>query len=157
MTELPLPKYHELMRPMLEAVTDGEPHHVKAVIQRMMDVSGLTAEQLAETIPSGQPKFRNRSLWAATYLRKAQALSTPKRGNSMSAAVGCLRNQALSPSPGSNNFLAGRKPGEQTGQKQLMAHPSQRPLPRLMSPRRSRSPQASVSWKPMCEANCCSE
>ena len=80
MTELPLPKYHELMRPMLEAVTDGEPHHVKAVIQRMMDVSGLTAEQLAETIPSGQPKFRNRSLWAATYLRKAQALSTPKRG-----------------------------------------------------------------------------
>ena len=76
----PFPKYHELMRLMLEAVADGEPHHVKEVILRMMDVSGLTAEQLAETIPSGQPKYRNRSLWAATYLRKAGALSTPKRG-----------------------------------------------------------------------------
>lgn len=33
----PFPKYHELMRPMLEAVIDGQPHHVKEVIQRMMD------------------------------------------------------------------------------------------------------------------------
>ena len=80
MSKLHFPKHHELMRPMLEAVVDGEPHHVKEVIQRMMDVSGLTPDQLAETIPSGQPKFRNRSLWAATYLRKAHALSTPKRG-----------------------------------------------------------------------------
>ena len=47
----------------------------------------------------------------------------------MSAAGSCLLNQALSPSPGSNSFLAGRKPGEQTSQKQLMAHPLQRPLP----------------------------
>jgi restriction system protein len=78
MTELPLPKYHELMRPMLEAVADGEPHHLKEVIQRMVDVFGLTAEQLAETIPSAQPKIRNRSLWAATDLRKAQALSSSK-------------------------------------------------------------------------------
>jgi restriction system protein len=46
----------------------------------MQAQSGLSSEQLAETIPSGQLKFRNRSLWAATYLRKAQALSTPKRG-----------------------------------------------------------------------------
>ena len=77
---LPFPKYHDLMRPMLEAVADGEPHHLKEVVARMQAQSGLSSEQLAETIPSGQPKFRNRSLWAATYLRKAQALSTPKRG-----------------------------------------------------------------------------
>jgi len=29
---LPFPKYHELMRPMLEAVADGEPHHLKEVV-----------------------------------------------------------------------------------------------------------------------------
>lgn len=77
---LPFPKYHELMRPMLETVADGDPRQLKEVIGHMAAASGLTTEQLAETIPSGQPKFRNRSLWAATYLRKAQALSTPKRG-----------------------------------------------------------------------------
>jgi restriction system protein len=76
----PFPKFHELMRPMLVAVADGQPHQLKEVIQRMMDESGLAAEQLAETIPSGQLKYRNRSLWAATYLRKSAALSTPKRG-----------------------------------------------------------------------------
>jgi len=76
----PFPKYHELMRPLLEAVADGEPHALKEVVGRMEAQSGLSSEQLAETIPSGQPKFRNPSLWAATYLRKAQALSTPKRG-----------------------------------------------------------------------------
>ena len=76
----PFPKYHELMRPLLEAVADGEPHALKEVVGRMEAQSGLSSEQLAETIPSGQPMFRNRSLWAATYLRKAGALSTPKRG-----------------------------------------------------------------------------
>lgn len=80
MNSTPYPKYHELMRLMLEAVADGEPHHLKEVVSRMAEASGLSAEQLEETIPSGQPKFRNRSLWAATYLRKAQALSTPRRG-----------------------------------------------------------------------------
>jgi restriction system protein len=80
MTSPPFPKYHELMRPMLETVADGEPHALKQVVGRMQAQSGLSSEQLAETIPSGQLKFRNRSLWAATYLRKAQALSTPKRG-----------------------------------------------------------------------------
>jgi restriction system protein len=68
------------MRPMLETVADGEPHALKEVVGRMQAQSGLSSEQLAETIPSGQLKFRNRSLWAATYLRKAQALSTTKRG-----------------------------------------------------------------------------
>jgi len=46
----------------------------------MGETSGLSSDQLNETIPSGQARFRNRSFWAATYLRKAQALSTPKRG-----------------------------------------------------------------------------
>jgi restriction system protein len=68
------------MRPLLEAVADGEPHQLRDVIARMGETSGLSAEQLSETIPSGQIKYRNRTFWAATYLRKAQALTTPKRG-----------------------------------------------------------------------------
>jgi len=77
---LPFPKFHELMRPMLEAVADGEPHALRDVIAQMAASSGLSPEQLAETIPSGQQRYRNRAFWAATYLRKCQALSTPKRG-----------------------------------------------------------------------------
>ena len=80
MPSIPYPKYHELMRLMLEAVADGEPHPLREVVSRMAEASGLSAEQLTETIPSGEPRFRNRSIWAATYLRKAQALSTPRRG-----------------------------------------------------------------------------
>jgi len=80
MTNQPCPKFHELMRPMLEACADGQPHSVKEVIERMIASSDLSEEQLAETIPSGQSRYRNRSLWAATYLRKAQALTTPRRG-----------------------------------------------------------------------------
>jgi restriction system protein len=80
MSSQPFPKFHELLRPMLVACADGEPHSVKEIIEKMMASSGLSEEQLAETIPSGQPRYRNRSLWAATYLRKCQALTTPRRG-----------------------------------------------------------------------------
>jgi len=76
----PFPKYHELMRPLLDAVADGEAHQLRDVIARMGVTSGLSVDQLEETIPSGQTKFRNRSFWAATYLRKAKALTTPRRG-----------------------------------------------------------------------------
>jgi restriction system protein len=76
----PFPKYHELMRPLLEAVADGEAHQLRDVIARMGATSGLSVDQLEETIPSGQTKFRNRTFWAATYLRKAKALTTPRRG-----------------------------------------------------------------------------
>lgn len=80
MDQTPFPKFHELMRPMLEAVADGQPHALKDVIEQMMATSGLSPEQLAETIPSGQLRYRNRAFWAATYLRKCQALTTPQRG-----------------------------------------------------------------------------
>jgi hypothetical protein len=35
MTSPPFPEYHDLMRPMLEAVADGESHHLKEVVARM--------------------------------------------------------------------------------------------------------------------------
>ena len=76
----PFPKYHELMRSLLEEVADGQPHQLRDVVIRMGEKSGLSQDQLSETIPSGQTRYRNRAFWAATYLRKAQALSTPKRG-----------------------------------------------------------------------------
>ena len=80
MSSLPFPKFHELMRPMLEACADGQPYPIGDIIEKMMASSGLSEEQLAETIPSGQCRYRNRSPWAATYLRKCQALTTPRRG-----------------------------------------------------------------------------
>ena len=44
MTILPFPKFHELMRPMLEACADGQPHPIGEIIDQMMINSGLSEE-----------------------------------------------------------------------------------------------------------------
>ena len=51
---------------MLVAVADGKPRPLKEVTDQRAAASGLSTEQLADTIPSGQRKFHNRDLWTAT-------------------------------------------------------------------------------------------
>jgi restriction system protein len=153
---LPFPKDHELMRPMLETVADGEPHALKQVVARMQAQSGLSSEQLAETIPSGQPKFRNRSLWAATYLRKAQALSTPKRGWVQLAERG--RQLLSEPGPVTVARLQefpGWHEAWGTAARDESSPPEPQNEPRRRNPpRKSRSPMASSNWKRTCVVNC---
>jgi restriction system protein len=75
-----VPDYETLMLPVLRAVADGEPVTTKALRDVVADEVGLSAEDRAETIPSGkQSVFDNRVGWATTYLVQAGLLVRPKR------------------------------------------------------------------------------
>ena len=75
-----VPKYDELMKPLLIAVSDGETYKIKDVTARLAQQLNLSSEDLAEMLPSGrQTVFKNRVGWAKTYLKKAGLLDSPAR------------------------------------------------------------------------------
>lgn len=75
-----VPKYDELMKPLLAAVKDGEIYKIKDVTAMLAQQLNLSAEDLAEMLPSGrQTVFKNRVGWAKTYLKKAGLLDSPAR------------------------------------------------------------------------------
>ncbi len=75
-----VPKYDELMKPLLVAVKDGEVYKIKDVTTVLAQQLNLSSEDLAEMLPSGrQTVFKNRVGWAKTYLKKAGLLESPAR------------------------------------------------------------------------------
>ena len=75
-----VPKYDELMKPLLVAVQYGEVYKMKDVTSILAQQLNLSAEELAELLPSGrQTVFKNRVSWAKTYLKKAGLLDSPAR------------------------------------------------------------------------------
>ena len=77
---MPVPKYDELMKPLLVAVKDGMVYKIKDAAANLAEQLHLTAEDLAEVLPSGrQTVFKNRVGWAKTYLKKAGLLDSPAR------------------------------------------------------------------------------
>lgn len=75
-----VPKYDELMKLLLAAVQDGEVYKMKDVTSMLAQQLNLSAEDLAELLPSGrQTVFKNRVSWAKTYLKKAGLLDSPAR------------------------------------------------------------------------------
>ena len=70
-----VPDYQTLMLPVLGVFSDGHPHTVGDVRDRLARELRLTSEELAELLPSGtQRTFDNRVSWARTYLTKAGLL-----------------------------------------------------------------------------------
>ena len=68
------------MKPLLVAVQDGEVYKMKDVTSILAQQLNLSAEELAELLPSGrQTVFKNRVSWAKTYLKKAGLLDSPAR------------------------------------------------------------------------------
>ena len=75
-----VPKYDELMKPLLIAVSDGETYKMKNVTALLAEQLNLSSDDLAEMLPSGrQTVFKNRVGWAKTYLKKAGLLDSPAR------------------------------------------------------------------------------
>ena len=73
-----VPKYDELMKPLLIAVSDGETYKMKDVTALLAEQLNLSSDDLAEMLPSGrQTVFKNRVGWAKTYLKKAELLDSP--------------------------------------------------------------------------------
>ncbi len=75
-----VPDYQSLMLPALRAVSDGRPYRIADIRAVISAELGLTEDDLAERIPSGQPVFHSRVHWAVTYMAQAGLLRRPRRG-----------------------------------------------------------------------------
>ncbi len=76
-----VPKYNELMLPLLQYASDGEEHHVRNASEAIAEHLQLTEDQLTELIPSGkQTRYYNRIHWAKSHLLKAGLLESTGRG-----------------------------------------------------------------------------
>lgn len=75
-----IPKYDELMKPMLEVLGDGNPYKMKALERILAEKENLTEEEKQELLPSkSQTVFSNRVGWARTYLKKAGLIESPAK------------------------------------------------------------------------------
>ncbi|MGB7339772.1 MAG: restriction endonuclease [Phototrophicaceae bacterium] len=76
-----VPKYNELMLPLLQFSSDGDEHHVRDASNIIAEHLLLTDQQITELLPSGKKtKYYDRIHWAKTYLTKAGLLKTTGRG-----------------------------------------------------------------------------
>ncbi len=76
-----VPKFFEFFEVFLKALSDGQTHKAKEVREYIAAEMHISAEDLAELLPSKrQSTFDNRVAWARTYLDRAGLIDTPSRG-----------------------------------------------------------------------------
>ena len=69
------------MLPLLMLAADQQEHSMQDVIADMARQFKLTDSELSQLLPSARQRiFYNRVGWALTYLKKAGALTAPRRG-----------------------------------------------------------------------------
>lgn len=71
-----VPKFDELMLPLLKIAADGAAHRLADVVPAIANDLKLSEAEISEQIPSGQSRLRNRVYWAKLYLSQAGVLST---------------------------------------------------------------------------------
>lgn len=79
-----VPKYNEMMLPILTRLgeeSEGAILSSKQIRAFIVEHYGLSAVDVAETIPSGVQRYANNATWACTYLRQAGLLTSPRRGS----------------------------------------------------------------------------
>lgn len=75
-----IPDYQTIMGPFLEYLSDKKGHALQDVVEALVKVFNLTAEEQRQLLPSGTGLlFRNRVQWARLYLDKAKLIETPER------------------------------------------------------------------------------
>lgn len=72
---MPMPKWHEMMRPVLEHLSSVEIASSKELEAHVAEALSMTDEERAERLKSGQLRIYNRMFWAITDLEKARYLS----------------------------------------------------------------------------------
>jgi restriction system protein len=76
-----IPDYQTLMLPLLEYLADGKEHSVGEAVEVLSSQHGLTSQERAQLLPSGQQTvIRNRVGWARTYMTKAGLVERVRRG-----------------------------------------------------------------------------
>lgn len=84
-----VPDYQTLMLPLLQVAADGKEHSFAEARNKLAAQFELTANDLAELLPSGkQSKFSNRVGWAKTYLQQAGLLVSTRWAHFQIAARG---------------------------------------------------------------------
>jgi restriction system protein len=78
---MPIPPFNWFFRPTLAALAAEGPLHTRDFRARLAAQSGISAEELAQRIPSGQfTVFESRTGWARSYLFKAGLIERVSRG-----------------------------------------------------------------------------
>lgn len=76
-----MPKFNEIMYPLLEYIGNGKEYNVKEISDNVRDkYFNLTEEQKNETVTNGYTRFHDRLMWARTYLSKAGLIDNTRRG-----------------------------------------------------------------------------
>ena len=76
-----IPGFQDVMRPMLEALADGQTRSSREVTNGIADHFGLSEEDRDRRVPSGQQTLiGNRVAWAKSHLKMAGLLEYPGRG-----------------------------------------------------------------------------
>lgn len=75
-----VPVWERFMAPALRVLSDGEVRRARDICEASADLLGVTEDARVEFIPSGQPRYVNRSNWALSYLARAGAVERPSRG-----------------------------------------------------------------------------
>lgn len=75
-----LPTWEQFIAPVLRVQSDGETRSLREIRSLTAQGEGLTDEQLADALPSGQSRAGNRIGWAVSYLQRVDALHRPSRG-----------------------------------------------------------------------------
>jgi restriction system protein len=84
-----IPKYQEIMLPVLEVLKDKEEHSMQDLTQQISNKFNLSDEERSELQSVGsQTIIYNRTAWAITYLKRAKLVDSPKRGISIISETG---------------------------------------------------------------------
>lgn len=76
-----IPKFHELMLPLLKYYGDGKVHPRYEFVDNLSNEFRLTLEEASEKVSNGLPRIADRTYWATTFLKKAGLLEQQeKRG-----------------------------------------------------------------------------
>ena len=78
---MPIPKYDEIMLPLLQLLSDGRSHTKRELTEKMADHFNLTADERGQMLPSTRATYiKHRTGWAAFGLRKAGLAANPVEG-----------------------------------------------------------------------------
>lgn len=77
--KIAIPTYEEIMLPLLKILSDGGIHNYKEFEEKLKEEFNLTEEEANLRLQSGKRIFYDRIGWAATYLKKAGLIESPKR------------------------------------------------------------------------------
>jgi len=83
-----MPTWEGFLVPCLKGLSDGAIRGRREIGDLVADVVGLSGEQRAVLLGSGQPMYANRIGWALSQLARVGALARPSRGNYLISDAG---------------------------------------------------------------------